>query len=288
MAINSCNVVVTWLDRVSHAKLSVRHCVMEIRCFNEKQWIAFQRDYGNDYVMEVSLIREFYIDAYFHNRLSITGQTVILLVEFENSSETEKWFQEIKRLRSGRSATVSRPEATAIGAPASKHLAASDTSDTAVEIPYALRESVKLAITEAGALGTIGAFSTALDVANIAVWWGYLLVEYSRYYGVKVDKATAKKICSTALLGMGGYYLGCATATKLFHLIPGAGTLTAMGISALQNIIFTYRFAMTLTRIFRRRTVDINTLADSIIQMYAGTFSGFRSLIDIWKLLTDQ
>jgi len=53
-----------------------------------------------------------------------------------------------------------------------------------------------------------------------------------------LNKEEAKKICTTALLGMGGYYAGCKTATKLFHLIPGAGMLLACGISSLANIVF--------------------------------------------------
>lgn len=76
----------------------------------------------------------------------------------------------------------------------------------AMEIPYALRGDVKLAIFETGALGPIGAFSSTADIAAIAGWWGYLLVQYSKHYGVTLDKEAAKKICSTALLGMGGYY----------------------------------------------------------------------------------
>ena len=154
----------------------------------------------------------------------------------------------------------------------------------AMEIPYALRGDVKLAIFETGALGPIGAFSSTADIAAIAGWWGYLLVQYSKHYGVTLDKEAAKKICSTALLGMGGYYLGCKTATKLFHLIPGAGTIAAMGISALQNIIFTYRFAVTLTRIFSKGNVNYDTLADSIKYMFAGTATGFLSIKDIVDL----
>lgn len=154
----------------------------------------------------------------------------------------------------------------------------------AMEIPYALRSGVKLAIFETGALGPIGAFSSTADIASIAGWWGYLLVKYSNYYELPLDKETAKKICSTTLLGMGGYYLGCKTATKLFHLIPGAGTIAAMGISALQNIIFTYRFAVTLTRIFSSGNIDYDTLGDSIKYMFAGTATGFLSVKDIVNL----
>lgn len=151
----------------------------------------------------------------------------------------------------------------------------------AMEIPNALRSDVKLAILETGLLGPIGSFSTVADVASIGGWWGYLLVKYAGYYGMELDKEAAKKICSTAILGMGGYYLGCKTATRLFHMIPGAGTITAMGISALQNIIFTYRFAITLARIFSRGNVNRDSLVEAIKCMFAGTGMGLMSVKDI-------
>lgn len=157
----------------------------------------------------------------------------------------------------------------------------------ASEIPCALRDDVKFALTETGLLGPIGAFSATADIASIAGAWGYLLVKYSKYYGITLDKEAAKKICSTALLGMGGYYMGCKTATKLFHMIPGAGNLAAMGLSSLQNIIFTYRFAITLSRIFKQGSVDYDTLADSIKYMFAGTVTGFLCVKEIVELYLD-
>lgn len=151
----------------------------------------------------------------------------------------------------------------------------------AMEIPTALRKDVKLAILETGLLGPIGAFSTVADVTSIGGWWGFLLYKYARHYGIEMDREAAKKICSTAILGLGGYYLGCKTATKLFHMIPGAGTIAAMGMSALQNIIFTYRFAITLSRIFAKGNVNLDSLVEAIKCMFAGTGMGLVSVKDI-------
>lgn len=148
----------------------------------------------------------------------------------------------------------------------------------AMEIPYELKDDVKLAIAETGLLGPIGAFSTVADVASIAGWWGYLLVQYCRHYSYSLDEDTAVNICTSALLGMGGYYLGCKTASKLFHLIPGAGTVIAMGMSSLQNVIFTYRFAVALTQIFGQGRVNIDRLSDAVLCMFANPTRGFLSL----------
>ena len=156
-----------------------------------------------------------------------------------------------------------------------------------MEIPKNMREDVKFAILEAGAFGPIGAFSTAADVGAIATVWGYLLFKYTKHYGYKLENDDAVKICTTALLGLGGYYAGCKMATKLFHIIPGAGTLLAMGISSLANVIFTYRFALALTRIFQSPKIDIKNLAKTIITVFAGTINAVQNVIDIIDLFLD-
>ena len=156
-----------------------------------------------------------------------------------------------------------------------------------MEIPENMREDVKFAILEAGAFGPIGAFSTAADVGAIATVWGYLLFKYTKQYGFKLENDDAVKICTTALLGLGGYYAGCKMATKLFHIIPGAGTLLAMGISSLANVIFTYRFALALTRIFKSPKIDMKNLAKTIITVFAGTINAVQNVIDIIDLFLD-
>ena len=156
-----------------------------------------------------------------------------------------------------------------------------------MEIPKNMREDVKFAILEAGAFGPIGAFSTVADVGAIATVWGYLLFKYTKQYGYKLEKDDAVKICTTALLGLGGYYAGCKMATKLFHIIPGAGTLLAMGISSLANVIFTYRFALALTRIFKSPKIDMKNLAKTIITVFAGTINAVQNVIDIIDLFLD-
>ena len=156
-----------------------------------------------------------------------------------------------------------------------------------MEIPKNMREDVKFAILEAGAFGPIGAFSTVADVGAIATVWGYLLFKYTKQYGYKLENDDAVKICTTALLGLGGYYAGCKMATKLFHIIPGAGTLLAMGISSLANVIFTYRFALALTRIFKSPKIDMKNLAKTIITVFAGTINAVQNVIDIVDLFLD-
>lgn len=117
-------------------------------------------------------------------------------------------------------------------------------------IPEKYRKNVKKAMINAAALGTIGAFSTAADVAGIVSVWGKLLIDVAAGENVSLSKENAAKICSGIAIGAGGYYAGCYAATKCFekllHFIPVGGTVIAMGCSSVQNMVFTYYFAAAI------------------------------------------
>ena len=273
------NVMVTWLGSVTYSK----RCIIRTDYINAAYCIVFSRENDHDFVIEIKQILNLFLDSSNPKQLRINGQTVRLAADFADSRQASAWLHEIKQLKNSPPPTTPKSTVSTQNVPVVTSASVPSKPDK-MEIPSALRADVKLAVFEAGILGPIGAFSSIADVASIAGWWGFLLVQYSKYYGIQLDLEAAKKVCSTALLGMGGYYLGCKTATKLFHLIPGAGTLAAMGISSLQNVIFTYRFAVTLTRIFREGTVSFDTLSNSIIGMFAGTGAGFLSVKNIWDL----
>ena len=154
------------------------------------------------------------------------------------------------------------------------------------KIPDMHRSATQKALLAAGAAGPIGAFTTATDVASIAAIWGACLYSVAKKEGYQLDKETATGICKTALLGMSGYYVGCKTATKIFHLIPGAGTIMAMGVSSLTNIIFTYRYVLTLCNIFseKKTSLKLEHLADNIKSMFRGNgaFKDGKDIIDIY------
>lgn len=140
-------------------------------------------------------------------------------------------------------------------------------------IPKFYWDDVKLALRESAACGCVGAFSTAADVVSIATIWGYLLYSFASYERCTIDKDTAVDICKSALLGMGGYYAGCQVATKAFMFIPGAGIPLAMGCSSVTNILFTYRFALTLCSIFCRKGesgLNLEELVGNIKNMFTG------------------
>ncbi|MBR1969096.1 MAG: hypothetical protein IKA17_01940 [Clostridia bacterium] len=111
------------------------------------------------------------------------------------------------------------------------------------------KEDVVFWLCEAGFAGPIGAFSTIADVTALGSVWGGLFYTLASNRGLPIDKNQAIKICETILLGSAAYYIGCKAAVKFFHLIPGAGTLAAMGISSFENIVFTYRFALAVSQV---------------------------------------
>lgn len=281
MAKKTCNITVTWLGSDTRCE----NCKIRTDYFNQKHWIVLERAYDHDFVIDVLSIRNLFQDTDNPKRLRINMQNKRLWAEFADSRQAASWLKEIKDLKESASPAAKKQELQVYRP---KEVSSGSVTNDKVEIPYPLRPEVKFALFETAALGPIGAFSATADIASIAGFWGYLLVQYSKYYGIALDKDSAVKICSTALLGMGGYYLGCKTATKLFHLIPAAGPFAAMGISALQNIIFTYRFAITLTRIFRQGSVNYETLGESIKYMFAGTATGFLNIMDIWHLCVDD
>ncbi|MBR3107265.1 MAG: hypothetical protein IKH30_08795 [Clostridia bacterium] len=117
-------------------------------------------------------------------------------------------------------------------------------------IPMKYTAATKKALIAAAGCGPLSTFSSVADVATITGIWGTYLYTVARGEHVEMNKETAVQICKSVLLGAAGYYAGYKMATRLFSLIPGAGTLLGMGISALTNILFTYRFALTACTVF--------------------------------------
>ncbi len=154
------------------------------------------------------------------------------------------------------------------------------------KIPQKHRGATKTALRAIAALGPIGAFSSVADIAAIATVWGSCLYSVAAKENCHLDKDTAVGICKSALLGLSGYYVGCKTATKFFWLIPGAGIFMAMGLSTLTNIIFTYRFVLTLCNIFteKKNKVNIDNLADNIKAMFKGNgpLNDVKDIVDIF------
>lgn len=106
---------------------------------------------------------------------------------------------------------------------------------------------VQWAMHESTALGPLGAVSGGADIIAIAGVWGTLLWEMSKNHGINLTKEKSGELCKCIAKGAMRYIAGCKAAATLFNLIPGAGTLVAIAGSTIENVIFTYRFARSVT-----------------------------------------
>ena len=153
-------------------------------------------------------------------------------------------------------------------------------------IPEKYTAATKKALIAAAGCGPLSAFSSAADVAAITGIWGTYLYTVARGEHIEMKKETATQICKSVLLGAAGYYAGCKMATRLFNLIPGAGTLLGMGISALTNILFTYRFALTICTVFSGNSAAAKTgqWAVEIVSAFRGngTLRDVKEIAVLW------
>lgn len=153
-------------------------------------------------------------------------------------------------------------------------------------ISYKFRENAQIALIAAAGVGPLGSLSSVADIASIAGIWGTYLYSVASSEGYHMDSDSAVNICKAALLGMGGYYVGCKTATRMFWLIPGAGWLAAMGVSSIANILFTYRFALTVCTMFetKGKGLAVEELAENIKSMFGGNgiLDDVKEIVDIY------
>ena len=149
------------------------------------------------------------------------------------------------------------------------------------------KPDVRWAMHEATLVGPMGAFSTVADITALAAVWGGLFALMAQNHGMSMNKKTATEICKSILLGVGEHYVGCKVATKFFHMIPVAGTFTAMSISSLANIVFTYRFALSLSTAISADSSYRNSwngFSDRIITSFSGnsTIEDVKDICDIY------
>ena len=159
------------------------------------------------------------------------------------------------------------------------------------QLPEKYHAITKKALIAAAGCGPLGVFSSAADVASIAGVWGTYLYSAARLERVEMTKESAVQICKTVLLGAAGYYAGCKMATRLFMFIPFAGPFMGMGISSLTNVLFTYRFALTVSAVFSQNggQTAARRLAEQILAMLRGngTIQDVKEIAHLWMKDTE-
>ena len=120
------------------------------------------------------------------------------------------------------------------------------------------RGIVRTATMSAGAIGVPGAFSFGADVAAMSTIWVSMIIAISEKSGHKVNGAYAAKLASCVLAGVGAYVGGSKIAMKLLHLIPVAGTLSAIGVNSLLNGLYTYKLGHAISNLFDKGRLDLS------------------------------
>jgi len=134
------------------------------------------------------------------------------------------------------------------------------------------REIVRNGTVSAGAVGVPGAFSFGLDVTAMTTIWGAMMIAIADRSAHRTDKVFVTKVVAGVLAGVGAYVGGTKIATMLLHLIPGAGTLAAMGVNSGLNALFTYRFGHAISDLFDKGSFspsDVATAVTTVLTMVA-------------------
>lgn len=134
------------------------------------------------------------------------------------------------------------------------------------KISYSYRSIVKAALIGAAAVSPLGLLG-GIDAVGVGAVWTTMFLAIRKKTGSTLG-ADPKRICVGVASGIARYYIACKAATFAFFLVPGVGPFvaiaSALGISAICNIYFTYSFAVTLIELFEKH----NYSDDDIIKFF--------------------
>lgn len=160
-------------------------------------------------------------------------------------------------------------------------------------IKHKYRNIVGAGTKAAGAIGIPGAFSFGLDVTVMSSIWVTMLIAISKRSNHTMDLAFALKVTSGVLAGVAAYVGGSKLAMKLLHLIPGIGTLGAIGVNSSLNYLFTYKFGHAISNLFDRGEFDksdVVAMVSSIMTLVAAipTLDEARDMVSLGSEAVDR
>jgi uncharacterized protein (DUF697 family) len=157
----------------------------------------------------------------------------------------------------------------------------------AIKQPY--REIVGAGSKAAGLIGIPGALSFGFDVTAIGAIWATMILGLANRSNHKADGVFAFKLASGVLAGIGAYVGGSKIAIGLLNLVPGAGTIAAMGVNGSLNYLFTYKLGHTMSTLFDKGEYDesdLNTLVTTVLTLLVAVPS-FDELGDMIHLASE-
>jgi len=131
-----------------------------------------------------------------------------------------------------------------------------------MRIPTEYIPIVKKALIAAAGVSPLGLFGS-IDAVGVGAVWTTMFIAI-RNKANSTIRGNPKRIAVAVASGIARYYIGCKVATYTFFLVPGvgiiAGTIAALGISAVCNIYFTYSFAATLIELMNKTDYSENQI----------------------------
>jgi len=144
-----------------------------------------------------------------------------------------------------------------------------------MSIPVRFRKIVGGASLAAGAVGIPGAFSFGSDVIVLKGIWitgALIIIEEA---GVEMKRNDALQLATSALAGAATFVAGSKIAAKLFHLVPGPGTIGAICVNSFLDAFYTYRFLRCVAEVmdkYDEEKIGYEILKNSISLFSLTTF----------------
>lgn len=149
-----------------------------------------------------------------------------------------------------------------------------------MSIPEKYKPIISKGVLASLAAGPLGAFG-GIDTLAVGGIWTTMFVSIADKAGKDLDEEYVKKFITSAATGAVAYYAGCKAATWLFHLIPGGGTLLAMGASTIMNAIYTLKFGSGVAHSFEKGQLDFSDAAVAATSVLAALCT--IPSMDEWK-----
>jgi hypothetical protein len=148
-----------------------------------------------------------------------------------------------------------------------------------MSVPNRFRSIVGGASLAAGAVGVPGAFAFGADVPVLIGIWASgaaLIVDEA---GGSFSKEDLVPLATATVTGTATFIAGSKLAAKLFHLVPGPGTLAAIGVNSFLDAFFTYRFLRAVAKVYDQR--DPEEITYQMLMNCISLFSAWTFLDDI-------
>lgn len=127
-----------------------------------------------------------------------------------------------------------------------------------------MNEIINKAALQAAGVGIPGSILPPLDMVGMSIIWFKLIRGLSKASGHKVNLVYASKFALSLTSAASLYLGGSKLLGALLHLIPGAGTLTAVTINSIFNWVYTLRLGKMLADQFSQPGFNTGTLMMSV------------------------